>query len=233
MPSRPIIPSEGVDPRGLRPDPVGGRALAAALQLGDPVQDGAIQRRQLLGHRVRLHPAQDDSGQGLRGIAQPSGVPPLMGSLEEVGAGGAGRAWAGSRTRWVTHALGHAWAGLRACWAPPTRGTSDPGRCSTRERIPDERLVVRSPDCSSCLSGRRTTRDLCEKCSLVERPDRPPATASARLSRTESSALSRASGSRWGRRTGTPPAGAGHPARGRPPLHAGSRCRRSFRRAGG
>ena len=87
FPARLFIPSARVDPRGLRPDPVGSRALAAAIQLGDPVQDGTVQRRQLLGYRVRLHPAQDDPDQGLPGIAQPSGPA----AADRVIRGGAGR----------------------------------------------------------------------------------------------------------------------------------------------
>ena len=55
-----IVPGSRVDLDGLGPDAVRDRPLAGGLELADSVEDGAVQRWQFLGGRVRLHRASED-----------------------------------------------------------------------------------------------------------------------------------------------------------------------------
>src|SRR4029079_1448976 len=50
-----IIPGPRVDPGGFDPDPIPDLAMSGRVDLGDPIQEGAVEGRQLFGGRLLIH----------------------------------------------------------------------------------------------------------------------------------------------------------------------------------
>jgi hypothetical protein len=53
--TRPVVPGSRVRGGRQEPDPAGFAAVSGMLEFGDAIEDGAVQRRQVFGARVRVH----------------------------------------------------------------------------------------------------------------------------------------------------------------------------------